>query len=243
MKQIVLFIFMMLPVAVMGQTQDPFLEKLPVGTIHAIGSILNKTPQKDSVLYIVSKGDTVWQKNDPGKFFYLVSYQAMTENVVKSICGVAFGSSYEETKDKLRNKCGRPVYSTQNELLYNNISYGGEYFDDLLIKFQHNNVRSYLCQAIFVKNARDWENAKEIKKSLCNRLSRHYSSIYNIDEELSVGGLPPAEFLKVPQIENPSTTSEMGFGFEIKILKQDKYDYPYFVRIMYGPYEYVKEDF
>ena len=39
------------------------------------------------------------------------------------------------------------------------------------------------------------------------------------------------------------TTAEMGFGFEIKIVKQDNYEYPFLVRIMYGPYEYVKEDF
>ena len=243
MKKIVFFIMLMLPVAVLGQTGESILNEMPAAQVMAIGSIINSLPQKDSLRYIIQNGDSVWEKKDTARFFEAVVYKALVENTVTDICGLPFGSSYETARNILDRKYGRPTYSTQNNIMYKSITYGGVRFDDVVFFFQHDGNNSYLNQIIFVQNARSWKDAVQIKDGFRERLSRRYSFIYPIDEELTVGGLPPAQFIKMGKVDNPRTTAEMGFGFEIKIISQNEPEYPYFVRIMYGPYEYVNENF
>jgi len=76
------------------------------------------------------------------------------------------------------------------------------------------------------------------------RLSKRYPSMIGEDLDVSMGGLQPVPNSHlVNEVVVGCTTSELGYGFEIKIIENDDYRHPYFVRIMYGPYEYVKEDF
>lgn len=238
MKKIVLFILLMLPVAVMGQKMS---DEMTFGQIFAVGNTLNSLPQIDSLRYIIQEGDTIWEGDE--NFLGAVVYKACLSNSVNNICGITFGSSFEESHNALEKKFGHSTYSTNNSILYKGITYSGEFFDNVIFFFQHERDKSYLSQVIFTRDVKSMDDAIQTKQSFQEKLSRKYTSIYRVDEELTVGGLPPLPFLKPMKIDNPRTTYEMGFGFEIKILSNDNYKFPYFVRIMYGPYEYVKEDF
>lgn len=64
------------------------------------------------------------------------------------------------------------------------------------------------------------------------------------DSDMSMGGLQPvpnSHLINEPIVG--CTSSELGYGFDINIVEKDDYKHPYFVGILYGPYEYVKEDF
>ena len=93
MKKIVLFILMMLPVAVIGQNTGSITDNLTPGQLYAIDAILKKLPCKDSLRYIISENDTIWERKDAAKFLYEVVYRAYKENTITEICGIEFGSS------------------------------------------------------------------------------------------------------------------------------------------------------
>jgi len=243
MKKILLFILMILPVAVMGQNTGSITDNITPGQLYAIDAILKKLPCKDSLRYITSENDTIWEKKDAAKFLYEVAYRAYKENTVTNICGIEFGSSLTDAKNLLENKFGETIYCTEDVIMYENKSYGGNRFDLIIFTFQSDRHKSYLNQVAFAKYAKDKEEAIQIKNNFHHKLLRKYPSVREIDEEMSVGGLPPILKNGNSEIYTGITTAEMGFGFEIKIVKQDNYEYPFLVRIMYGPYEYVKEDF
>ena len=74
--------------------------------------------------------------------------------------------------------------------------------------------------------------------------------IYSILTLMFITGYNYAEAIAAKasdyQVVKTSEKSDISTVYEtsqIKIVKQDNYEYPFLVRIMYGPYEYVKEDF
>ena len=52
----------------------------------------------------------------------------------REVCGVAFGSSYNTTKNALQNKFGFCDNSDKNEIVYYNKSYSGVFFSRIMFE-------------------------------------------------------------------------------------------------------------
>ncbi len=156
---------------------------------------------------------------------------------VKEICGVPFGSSYEKAKEMLENKYGYSDYNPDKTVLtYTHKTYAGIMFDSIHFLFQSDGIHSYFNGCVFILDAKSLSDAKKKQEMLHKKLSDKYFIIDDTDSngnKVYLGGYPP--------------TSDDGVGFSIEILKYDsklaRIYTPYGVRLAYGRYNYVKEEF
>lgn len=156
---------------------------------------------------------------------------------VKEICGIPFGSSYLTTKGMLENKYGYPDYNPDKTVItYSKKTYGGITFDNIHFLFQSDGIHSYFNGCIFVLSAKSLGEAKTKQKMLYEKLSEKYNMYDETDRNGNlyyIGGYSP--------ISNDEA------GFSIDIMKFDseiaKDFYPYAARLVYGRYNYVKEEF
>ena len=161
-------------------------------------------------------------------------------NKVTEICNVPFGSSYESTKEALENKFGDYSYilSTKDKLVFERKRYGGIFFDRIYFFFQSDGRKTFFNGAFFILECKTKYEAIDRKNELHELLRKRYINLLNLDNEddyQSVGGLA-----LIP------TDKNAGFGFAIDILKYNEGNSigkPYCVRIMYGPYDFVNEEF
>ena len=152
---------------------------------------------------------------------------------VKEICGIPFGSSYEKSKEVLENKYGTYSFlSDKTKIIYENKTYAGISFDDILFLFQSDGYKSYLNGCVFVIKANSLRDAKDKRDLLYRKLSWKYEIKEGIDEngnKYYYGGHSPIPF--------------DGWGFTIEIIKYSTSANSYAARLMYGRYNYVKEEF
>jgi len=235
MKKIVLFILLMLPVAVFGQISE---YELSEGYVKAVETTLNNLPVIDDSRYIISENDTIFEKNDSTRFFCALLLKAIDENTIRKVCGVSFGTPYEFVKYALERMYGQPIHITENNILYKSVFYEGEYYNDISFDFrlEEDNNR-YLNQIVFIKDANSLEEAVRIKDAFQYGLMFNIPSIRSLSDEIIVGGLPPASFQKIRKADNPVSTVEMGYGFELRMIVPEEKGSPYFVRVTYGPYK------
>ena len=246
MKNFILYLLFILPCTALGQNADNVLEEMTPGMIHAIGSVMKTLQQEGDNPFIVVKGDTIRKEVAPDAFLTAVVHQAIVKNTVTEIAGIPFGSSYDATATSLFKKFGKASYSDHSAILYKHIFYGGESFSDVVFSFQSDGKNNFFCGALFAVEVRNIDDALNVKERFHHRLAERYPSTILLGDSLSAGGLPPVPYRRaVPfsKMREGQNCSDFGFGFEINVMPQDKYEYPYFVRIKYGPYEYVKEDF
>ena len=235
MKKIVLFVLLILPVAVLGQICE---KELSDGYIKAVETTLNNLSVIDDSRYIISENDTIFEKNDSTKFFCALLLKAINDNTIRKVCGVSFGTPYEFIRYALERTYGQPIHITENNILYKNVFYEGEYYNDISFDFQlEEDNNRYLNQIVFIKDANNWEEAIRIKNNIQFSLLYLIPSIHSLSDEIVVGGLPPAPFQKLWKVDNYTTDNETGYGFEIRIIVPEEKGYPYFVRVTYGPYK------
>ena len=152
---------------------------------------------------------------------------------IREICGIPFGSSYEKAEEVLENKYGSPSYfSDRTKIVYTNKNYAGISFDTIMFLFQSDGYNSYLNGCIFVINTNSLNQAKEKRDMLYRKMLWKYDINSGVDDdgnEYYWGGRSPIPF--------------DGFGFSIDILKYKNERNAYAARLMYGRYNYVKEEF
>ena len=153
---------------------------------------------------------------------------------IKEICGIPFGSSYEKAKEVLMNKYGTPsIFSDKTKISYENMSYAGISFDNIIFLFQSDGYKSYLNGCVFILEATSLTKAKEKRELLYEKLRWKYDMKEGIDDDgikYYYGGYSPVPF--------------DGFGFAIDIIKyNNRPSIPCAARLMYGRYNYVKEEF
>lgn len=153
---------------------------------------------------------------------------------VREICGIPFGSSYEKTEEILDNKYGKPsVYSDKTTIIYDNKSYAGIYFDKIMFLFQSDGYKSFLNGCVFILEATSLSQAKDKRDLLYEELRWKYDMKEDVDKngnKFYYGGHSPVPY--------------DGLGFCIDIIKYDnRTSIPYAARLMYGRYNYVKEEF
>lgn len=172
---------------------------------------------------------------------------------VTSICGVPFGSSRLEAGRVLRNKFGEPYFlSDDSHIVYNNVKYGGMDFDSIHFLFQSDGYNSYFNTCIFIKGAKNKSKANEIMESYKRLLSKKYEPLSEDTDALGFknygGGISPLwngnwyDFM-----------TKLSDGIYLTAVHTDVIEYDenlvrdfgnkYGVRIIYGPYQYVEEEF
>ena len=153
---------------------------------------------------------------------------------VREICGIPFGSSYEKAHEILENKYGSPsVFSDKTKICYENKSYAGIFFDDIIFLFQSDGYKSYLNGCAFILEASSLKEAKEKCETLYNKLRYKYDMMDGVDDngnKYYIGGHSPLPY--------------GGYGFSIEVIKyNNRASVPYAARLMYGRYNYVREEF
>lgn len=164
----------------------------------------------------------------------LEEYEKKKERqTIREICGIPFGSSYEIAEEILENKYGSSsIFSDKRTILYTNINYAGISFDKIMFLFQSDGYKSYLNGCIFVIETSSLKQAKEKRDMLYRKMCLKYDIMSGVDDdgnEYYWGGHSPVPF--------------DGFGFSIDILKYKNERNAYAARLMYGRYNYVKEEF
>lgn len=161
-----------------------------------------------------------------------VSKQMCTE-----VCGVRFGSSYETAKEILKRKYGEPDYieTNENTIVYHYKSYGGMNFTYISFDFQRDGAFSYMNQCVMGYDCKTAEEAKNKRDAIWDKARSKYTAW---SEDIDDNGF---KYYK----SGCSPLGGFGNGFVVDVVKFDEpYNgYRYFARIMYGPYNYVKEDF
>lgn len=153
------------------------------------------------------------------------------------VCGVRFGSSYETAKEILKRKYGEPDYmgTNENTIVYHYKSYGGMNFTYIAFDFQRDDIGSYMNQCVMGYDCKTAEEAKNKRDTIWKKAKEKYPFCHwGIDDN----GFKYYE-------SGFSPLGGFGNGFIVDVVKFDEpYNgYRYFARIMYGPYNYVKEEF
>ena len=166
---------------------------------------------------------------------------------VKGICGVPFESSKEKALSILKNKYGEPLGSLGLKFVFESISYAGQNFNTAIFSFQSDGLNTYLYQCIFVKNAKTFNEALDLEKEFADVLSEKYTNMYRLPDEngnpMHVCGISPFWNGNMRDL----TTSD-NMAIHTSIIATDNNTElttgaKYYVRIIYGPYNYVKEEF
>ena len=246
-----LYILLFFPVCLFAQgtTSEPvndlggsFLDAFPLATRPIALEVLKQSDYMDrSMTCKLPNGETITALLDDSlacDSFWRRVFDAVT---VREICNVPFGSSYEKTKNILQNKYGdyESLFSDKDRIIYRNKKYAGLDFNSMYFLFQSDGVNCYFNSAIFVIECETKADAMKEKALLDEKLNKKYigfSVVNDVNEPYSIGGLAPI-------------WSEDGvdFGLHVDIIKYDTTNSltkkRYGLRLVYGPYNYVKEDF
>lgn len=167
---------------------------------------------------------------------------------IKSIGGIAFGISQEKALPILRNKYGREEYFSDNkDIVFKNIKYAGIDFNSVHFLFQSDGINSYFNTCIFILDAKTRKEAIAKQKEMKDILSQKYDfSSFEDDNgfDLYAGGVSPLWDGHWKSFVNGNYSAAIRIG----ILNYDEelsrsIGIKYAVRIMYGPFNYVKEEF
>lgn len=167
---------------------------------------------------------------------------------VTSIANIDFGTSREKAEKMLRKKYGTPSYlSSADKILFTNVKYAGIDFNSLYFLFQSDGEKTYLNGCIFVINVNDYQSALSKEKDLAYVLSKKYSSVISdVDDNGNPCHLCGVSPLWDGTMEGLITAA---CAIRTNILKYDENVAknasvgPYAVRLIYGPFDYVKEEF
>ena len=168
---------------------------------------------------------------------------------IKGVGGILFGISKEQALPILRNKYGREEdhLSDNKDIVFKNIKYAGVDFNSVHFLFQSDGINSYFNTCIFVLNAKTKKEVVDKQKEMRNILSKKYNlSSFKDDNgfDLYAGGISPlwdgswksfieGKYTAAVRIDIINYTEELARSSGIK----------YSVRIIYGPFNYVKEEF
>jgi hypothetical protein len=161
-------------------------------------------------------------------FMFLCTYIVYAQS---SICGIPFGQSLDVAERLLEIKFGEPYKTTYNSIQYEDIFYGGYYFDYARFCFQADINGTYFNECVFMSVYDKFETAKIRRESLKQTLSKSYDNLSSYKNKEG--------FICYRCGESPVNDEYYGIFVKVGKSKTGRY----IVAISYGPYDYVKEDF
>ena len=200
---------------------------------------------KSQQTYSAEESDTASLSQEEIEEKILAYYR---KDQVLSIANVDFGTSYKEAERKLKRKFREPSFlSSKNKLLFDNVKYGGFDFKSVFFLFQSDENNSFLNCCIFIREAKDYAQALEIEQEYADILSSKYTKVFSeVDEKGN-----PFHFCGFSPLWDGTIQGgiEAGVAIHTNIMKYDEdlvkeiNHSPYVVRLIYGPFNYVKEEF
>lgn len=166
---------------------------------------------------------------------------------VKSIGGVAFGISREEARRMLVNKYGESMYNPESTVLsFKNVKYAGNDFETIHFLFQSDGYNSFLNACIFVKSAKTKREAEAINEEYRSLLSKKYDISEGVDSNGNKtfgGGISPLWDGHWYNLTNDVLTAIHTDIIEYDDSLTETFGNRYGIRMIYGPYDFVKEEF
>lgn len=164
------------------------------------------------------------------KMFLLLMFLPMlaSSQVVNTVCGAKFGSSYSEVVGALKNVYGmtdESFYHNDN-IMYFNKNFEGVLFDCLVFKFVGTNSTRKFSEALFVAGYKTDNEAFNMREKLINSMSK----TFNIKKITDSDGY-------VTYYGGSSPTDNSKYGFQIYIQSGDG-EYPFTLILEFGPYDY-----
>lgn len=166
---------------------------------------------------------------------------------VKQICGINFGISLPEARRILYNKFGEPIYdpSDSNRLSFENVKYANVNFDYIHFLFQSDGWQTYFYTCIFIKEAKNKKDIQPILSLYKEVLSKKYI-LSEVVSELGFidycGGISPLwSGSPFELLDNLTALHTDVIEYDSSLA--DTFGNKYGVRIIYGPYNYVNEEF
>jgi len=151
-----------------------------------------------------------------------------SSQVVNTVCGAKFGSSYSEVVVSLKNVYGMTDESfyQKDKILYFGKTFEGVLFDGLVFYFVGTNSARQFSEAMFVASYKTDNEAFDMREKLINSMSKTFKIEKITDSDGYVtywGGLSP--------------TDNSKYGFQIYISSGEG-EYPYTLNLIFGPYDY-----
>lgn len=178
-------------------------------------------------------------------------FQTLENNLkrqqVKNIGGISFGISREEAMELLKNKYGEPVYNPGSTVIsFRNIKYAGYDFDSVHFLFQSDGTNSFFNSCIFIKEAKTQKKAVEEQENLYKVLCDKYElSKAETENGLNTygGGISPLWdghwYSLIDEYYTALHTDIIQYESDLVEIYGNKYA----ARLIYGPYNYIKEEF
>ena len=172
---------------------------------------------------------------------------SLKEQPVQTIGGIPFGISRTEALLKLRNKYGEPEYNPKSTVLsFKNVTYAGRDFNTVHFLFESDGINSYLNACIFVKDAKTRDDAVSIMEGLKKDLEKRYD-VGSAEAENGFttygGGVSPIWDGNIVNFKDEYITAWHTDVIEYSKELVKLYGNKYGVRLIYGPYSYIKEEF
>lgn len=217
---------------------DDSVEDVPLAFRVLVSNVVIKSRIKGKyVSYTLPDGKTITMRNKSVKSIDKFWKRVLAQNTVKSICDVSFGTIYEKAKKELEVKFGESdvLRSTKDNIRFEKKQYEGIQFDWMHFLFQSD---GFFNAAIFGVDCRTKSDAISLKREFHELLSERYANFVDLDNGNnfeSYGGIAP-----VP------TDKNLGFAIRIDIVDYKDSgmisDKPYAVRIIYGPFDFLKQN-
>lgn len=178
-------------------------------------------------------------------------FQDMEKNLekqqVSNIGGIAFGISRDNALELLRNKYGEPEYNPRSTIIsYKNIKYAGYDFDAVHFLFQSDGINSYFNSCIFIKEAKTRKEVIEKQEKLYQILSGKYELYKDKTDngfDTYGGGISPLWDGHWYNLSDEFYTALHTDIIEYENDLVEIYGNRYATRLIYGPYNYIKEEF
>lgn len=167
---------------------------------------------------------------------------------VSGFGNVLFGMVKEDVLPMLKNKFGNPSDSDfGNSIDFKNIRYAGFSFDKAYFNFQSDGIKSYLNGCVLLKTAKSKQEVETIQSNLKMTLSKKYNDLVEGTDEkgfkLYSGGISPLWDGNLYNLSLDDFAAVRIDAIEYTRDVVEVFGYRYAVRIVYGPYNYVKEEF
>lgn len=198
--------------------------------------------------YVSIGNDSISLTKEEKEWFDRELLENYRKSQVTSIANVKFGESREEAERILRMKFGNPsIYSTNNVLRFTDIVYAGIRFNSVYFMFQSDGKDTFFNGCAFIYEVDDFRSALVKEQEFADMLKKKYTVVIKVNDENG----NPCHYCGVSPLWDGTI---QGFQSELPAIHTGIIKYSnevvkagvskqYSVSLMYGTFDYVKDEF